>query len=305
MPMPPKVYELLDAHRNGKISRREFIQRAAVALGGTVISGAVLSQLTESAPALALTATPTPKAAATGTPAPKIEIKSEMITFKTAKEDAPGYLAYPADASPDKQYPGVVVIQEWWGLDAHIKSVADRFAENGYIALAPDLYRGEVAQEPDEARKLVMNLVFTDAVADVQGAADHLESLPTVAPKKVGVIGFCYGGRIALEMTQSKSKNIGAVVSLYGSGWEPTDETFKNISMPVLTLYGEYDTGIPSTSIRRWEAKYKEFGKINETVIYKGAGHAFFNDTRPSYNAEAAADALKRTLAWFDKYLTP
>lgn len=301
--MSPVVQELLDAHRKGKISRRDFIQRAAVALGGTVISGAVLSQLSEGTPATALTTTPTPRPGTTGTPAPAVEITTESITFKTAGEDAPGYLAYPADASADKVYPGVVVVQEWWGLDAHIKSVADLFARNGYVALAPDLYRGEVAQEPDEARKLVMGLLFTDAVADVQGAADHLVGLENVAPKSVGVIGFCYGGRIALEMAQSKSENVGAVASFYGSGWQPTDETFQAIDVPVLSLYGATDGGIPVERVREWEAKYKEFDKINETVVYNGAGHAFFNDTRPSYNPEAAADSLQRTLAWFDQYL--
>ncbi len=176
-------------------------------------------------------------------------------------------------------------------------------ARNGFAALAPDLYRGEVATEPTEAQKLAMALIMDQAIEDIQGGADYLTAQDFVAPKKAGVMGFCFGGGIAMRMTWMAGTDIGAVVVFYGAGIDPTDDNFKAVKVPVLGLYGAKDGGIPPANVKKWEAKFKEFGKTNEMVIYDGAGHAFFNDTRPSYNADAAKDAFKRTLAWFNKYL--
>jgi carboxymethylenebutenolidase len=176
-------------------------------------------------------------------------------------------------------------------------------AQRGFVAVAPDLYRGEVADEPNEARKLAMGLIVDQAIADIQGAADYLTALEIVTPKKVGTMGFCMGGRLSMMMSWMGGDNIGAVVVFYGGGINPSDEQFQQVKVPILGLYGERDGGIPVANIQRWEAKLKEYGKTNEMVIYPGAQHAFFNNTRPAYDQAAAADALRRTLAWFAKHL--
>ncbi|GAB4553157.1 MAG: dienelactone hydrolase family protein [Anaerolineae bacterium] len=298
--MDKRVEVLLEAHKSGKLSRRDFIYRAGLIFGTVTIGGVILGN---DLPPVHAQGNPT--ATLTGTAMPEggetIALTTQMIEVETATTPVPAYHAYPEGGT---NLPGVVVIQEWWGLDDHIKSVAELMARNGFAAIAPDLYRGEVATEPNEARKLAMELVMDQAIGDVQGAADFLVAQDYVEPKKVGVMGFCMGGRIAMQMSWEGTDSIGAVATFYGGGLNPTDDQFKAVKVPVLGLYGADDGGIPVSSVRNWEAKFKEFGKINEMVIYEGAPHAFFNDTRPSFRPEAAKDALARTLAWFKKYLT-
>jgi carboxymethylenebutenolidase len=223
-----------------------------------------------------------------------------MIEFASNGDQVPGYLARPAGDGP---FPGVVVIQEWWGLNDHIKDVTERFAQEGFVALAPDLYHGQVALEPDEARKLAMELQHPVAIQDIQGAVNYLLAQPFVQPKKAGVVGFCMGGGLSLQMSH-KGKNLGAVVMFYGRG-ELDDTTAAQVSAPLLGLFGEADQGIPVEGVRANEQILKAHGKPAEFVIYPGAPHAFFNDDRPHiYHKEAAEDAWARTLAWFRRYLT-
>jgi carboxymethylenebutenolidase len=222
-----------------------------------------------------------------------------MIEFAGNGDLVPGYLARPEGTGP---FPGVIVIQEWWGLNHHIKDVAGRFAREGFVALAPDLYRGREAAEPDEARKLAMELDRPRAIKDIQGAVNYLIAQPFVEPKRAGVVGFCMGGGLALMMAWM-GKDVGAVVVFYGRG-ELDDETAQKVSAPILGLFGEADQGIPVETVRANERKLKAHNKAAEFVIYPGAPHAFFNDERPHiYRREAAEDAWKRTLAWFRRYL--
>jgi carboxymethylenebutenolidase len=222
-----------------------------------------------------------------------------MIQFAANGGDAPGYLVRPEGDGP---FPGIVVIQEWWGLDDHIKDVAERFAAAGYVALAPDLYRGEVAAEPDDARRLAMELELDQALVDIQGAVNYLISQPDVEPEQAGVIGFCMGGRLTMMMSY-RGENVGAAIVFYGGGVQPSDEELRAISAPLLGIYGEADEGIPVDRIHEWDTKLDEFGKTHEIHIYPDAPHAFFNDERPSYRATASADAWDRTLAWLNTYL--
>jgi carboxymethylenebutenolidase len=303
--MEEKVHELVSEYKSGSLSRRQFLRRATLLLGGAAAANALLlaangasipevarasGQLT---PEASLSAT----MAATGQAA---NIETSVVQFAAGTSQAPGYLARPTGDGP---FPAVVVIQEWWGVDDHIKSVVERFAGQGYAAITPDLYRGKVAKEPNDAQQLVMLMQMDQALKDVQGAVDYLAQQSYVSPKKPGVIGFCAGGRLAILMSY-QGKNVGAVVSFYGSGANPTDEDLKNVSAPMLRIYGDQDQGNPIDKVSAWEPKLKEYGKISDIVVYKGAQHAFFNDTRPSYNKEAAQDAWKRTLDWFGKYLT-
>lgn len=210
-----------------------------------------------------------------------------------------GYLALPGSGGP---WPGVVVIQEWWGLDDHIKSIADRFAVEGFAAIAPDLYNGRVTTEPDEARKLRMTLVWDEALAVIQGAINHLVGLAEVSPQKVGVVGFCMGGGLTWHAA-AKLTHVGAAVPFYGGGPEMSDAEVARIGGPVLAIFGELDQGVSPEVARKRAAQMDLAGVKHETVIYPGAQHAFFNDTRPAYHPQAAADAWQRTLNFFRKTL--
>lgn len=222
-----------------------------------------------------------------------------MMRFSAGEGDAPGYLAVPQGEGP---FPGVVVIQEFWGLVGHIKSVADRFAAEGFVALAPDLYHGQVATEPDDARKLAMEMQTDAALQDIQGAVDHLTGMPNVAPEKVGVVGFCMGGGLAARMSYM-GRDVGAVVVFYGRA-PLDDDTVPSISVPFLGLYGETDHGITPEMVAEWDRLMTEHNKTHEMVVYRGAGHAFFNEDRPTvYDPKASADAWQRTIDWLRRYL--
>jgi carboxymethylenebutenolidase len=225
--------------------------------------------------------------------------KTEQVTFPANGGSGQGYLAIPDEPGPHR---AVVVIQEWWGLNEHIKDVARRFADAGYLALAPDLYHGAIADEPDDARRLVMDLQIPEAAKEMAGAAAYLAGRDDVAPKQVGAIGFCLGGSLALLLAGS-SPQIGAVASFYG-GRQFTREDLNQITAPVLAIFGEADEGIPPERHAALDSAFNEIGLPHAIYVYPGAPHAFFNDSRPhSYRAAAAQDAWVRTLAWFDTYL--
>jgi len=222
----------------------------------------------------------------------------EMVQFPFAGGNTGGYLATPKQGSG----PSVIVIQEWWGLLDHIKDVCDRFAEEGFVALAPDLYHGKSTKSPDEAGKLMMAMRIDEAERDLSAAAQYLSTQDSTTSEKVGVVGFCMGGALALY-TATKNENVGACVVFYG-GHPKVKPDLPNLHAPVLGLYGEKDRSIPPDSVRKLESEVKALGKPIEVVIYPGADHAFFNDTRPEvYNAEAATDAWRRTIAFLREHL--
>ncbi|HVU11151.1 MAG TPA: dienelactone hydrolase family protein [Phototrophicaceae bacterium] len=224
-------------------------------------------------------------------------MQTQMVDFDAAGVMTPGYLA-----RPDGNAPGVVVIQEWWGLDNHIKGIADRFAQAGFVAIAPDLYHGQVTHEPDEAKKLAMELQYPEAMKDMQGAVDYLLAQPFVSPKKVGIIGFCMGGRLSGMMAYN-GHNLSAAVPFYGMT-ALSDEDAAKVSVPVLAIYGGQDKGFPPELREGNDQKLTAAGKPHEVVVYPDAPHAFFNDTRPHiYDQTAATDAWKRATDWFKRYL--
>jgi len=209
-----------------------------------------------------------------------------------------GYLAEPDD---DGAHPGVIVIQEWWGLDAHIRDVAERFAREGFVALAPDLYHGKTATEPDEARKLAMSLNRERSAKDLGGAARFLVELPEVSPKKLGCIGFCLGGSMTLMLAAANGQIV-AGAPFYAGFMPPPDELGK-IEAELFCAFGAKDAGIPLERVREFEAALQEQGKRAEVKVYEGAPHSFFNDTKPSYREDAAKDAWERSLALFRRAL--
>lgn len=230
-------------------------------------------------------------------------VVTEDITFRSNGGTANGYLARPDNAQP---HPGVIVIQEWWGINANIKDIAQRFAQAGFVALAPDLYHGKVVPngEPNEAQKAAMSLDHAEVAKNLQGALHALKARPDVAPKQIGVTGFCMGGRMTLSFASQAGAELGAAVGFYPGGYDPTEQAVAAIQCPVLALYGGEDTSTPQDTREKFRQYLTDQGKTFDMVVYPGAGHAFFNDTRPQvYAAAAAADAWQRTLAWFTRYL--
>ena len=223
----------------------------------------------------------------------------EMVQFPFAGGNTGGYLATPKQGSG----PGVIVIQEWWGLVDHIKDVCDRFAGEGFVALAPDLYHGKSTKSPDEAGRLMMALRVDEAEKDLSAAAQYLSTQDSTTSENVGVVGFCMGGALALY-TATKNENVGACVVFYG-GHPKVKPDLPNLHAPVLGLFGEKDKSDTPDVVRNLERDVKALGKPIEVVIYPGADHAFFNDTRPEvYNAEAATDAWQRTVAFLREHLS-
>jgi carboxymethylenebutenolidase len=292
--------QLVRSFQVGELSRRDFLRKATLAVGSVATANLLLaacaSSPAENPPPVVVEE---PEEAAEAGGSADDSLVTETVNYEDADgETLMGYLARPADGDPQ---PAVVVIQEWWGLNEHIKDVTRRFAREGFVALAPDLYHGAVTSEPDEARKLVMELDMAEAVREIQAAIDYLQTLPSVAGSQAGIVGFCMGGGLALETAVAEA-DIGAAVAFYGRPLSP--ERAAQIQAPVLGLYGADDGGIPVDDVRAMEEGLNNEGIENEIHIYEGAGHAFFNDTRESYNEEAATDAWERTLNWFRQRLS-
>lgn len=221
-----------------------------------------------------------------------------MITFPANGRETAGYLAVP----PSGTGPGVVVLQEWWGLVDHIKGVADRFAREGFVALAPDLYHGETAKAPDEAGKLMMALNIDEAEKDLRGAIRALQSEGRASGSKVGVVGFCMGGALSLYAA-SKNPEVAACVVFYGIHPNVKPD-LPNLQAAVLGLYAEKDSNVPPEAVRALESQLQALGKSADFHIYPGTNHAFFNDTRQEvYDADAAADAWSRTIRFLRQHL--
>ena len=222
----------------------------------------------------------------------------EMVEFAVSGGSISGYEATPQQGGG----PGVVVIQEWWGLVDHIKDVCDRFAAAGCVALAPDLYHGKTTKSPDEAGKLMMALRIDEAEKELEGAVDYLLKHDAVTSKKIGVVGFCMGGALSLY-TATKNPKIGAAIVFYG-GHPNVKPDLPNLHAPVLSFYAERDGFVTPQSGRELESKLKALGKQFEMVVYPGTDHAFFNDARPQvYNEKAAADTWQRTVDFLHKHL--
>lgn len=217
---------------------------------------------------------------------------AETITFKRPDgKDASGYFASAGGGAP-----GMVVIQEWWGVNDQIKGVADRLAGLGYHSLVPDLYKGKVTVEAEEASHMMQNLDFADAATDVRGAVEHLkQSCP-----KVGVIGFCMGGALTV-LAAVYAKAADAAVCWYGVPPEEAADT-RTISMPFQGHFALEDAAFPPAQVDALEARLKEGNVAHEFYRYQ-AQHAFGNETGAHYNADAANLAWERSTAFLARHL--
>ncbi len=212
-----------------------------------------------------------------------------------------GYLTKPSGSGP---WPALIVIQEWWGLDAQTKSIADRFAAQGYLAFAPDLYHGELAAlgDSDKASSL-KDKYAPGAPAELEQVFDALKAHPE-CKGKIGSVGFCFGGRMSLALSVRRPLN--AVCTFYGGGMQNIfEELRRNLKAPVLGLFGDKDQSIPVGTVEEFEKLLGEVGVEHEVVVYPNSGHAFFRDSDPNvYKPEASKDAWVRVTKFFAKHLT-
>ena len=288
--------KLVRSYQVGDVSRRDFLKKASAVFGSVAAANMLLAACVplETAPPEVVKEASGGEGEGSGAAMESAAgLTTGMVEYMdTDGEVLMGYMARPEGDAPA---PAVIVIQEWWGLNDHILDLANRFAQEGFVALAPDLYKGVVASEPDEARKLVMELDMAEAVKEIQQGITHLLDQPFASGEKVAITGFCMGGRLTLQ-TALVDDRLAVAIPWYGTPIAPEDAP--NIKAPVLGLYGAEDGGIPVEGVTAMGDALTAAGIENEMMIYEGAPHAFFNDTRQSYNEAAAADAWPRALEW-------
>jgi carboxymethylenebutenolidase len=215
------------------------------------------------------------------------------IEFASDAAQVRAYLALPARASG----PGVLVLQEWWGLVDHIRDVCDRLARAGFVALAPDLYRGATATDPDAAGRLMLDLELPRVEQDLDAAVSALLGETAVAGGTLGVVGFCMGGQLAL-LAGTRNRRIGAVVDCYGIHPRVTLD-LAGLAAPVLGIFAERDAFVPPAAVRKLEAELRAAGKRSDFNIFPGVDHAFLNDTRADVYDAAAAERAWGMIASF------
>lgn len=221
---------------------------------------------------------------------------SELLQIGTVT----GHLAKPEGTGP---WPAVIVIQEWWGLDEQTKLIADRFAEAGYLAFAPDLYHGEFAQMGDSEKAMsLVEKYGPNAPEDLKSLYDALMQASDCSGK-VGSVGFCFGGRMSLTLGIYRPVN--AICTFYGGGMQTIFKQLRqHLKAPVLGLFGDEDISIPVGTVEKFNKLLDDIGVENEVIVYPNSGHAFFRDSDPTvYKPEASADAWERVTRFFSKHL--
>ena len=219
----------------------------------------------------------------------------QNTTFPSGNGTAHGYLAVPASGSG----PGVIVIQEWWGLTEHIAGVADRLAGEGFVALAPDLFGGATAHDADEAGRLMSELPVDQAARDLGGAVDFLLGHEAVTSSTVGAVGFCMGGGFVLLLAAQQGDRVGAAVPFYGVG-PAVPDTYTGVTAAVQGHYGEKDDFYPVDDARAQEEQIRKESGAEVEFFYYPAAHAFHNDTNKlgTYDEASAKQAWQRTVSF-------
>ncbi len=218
-----------------------------------------------------------------------------MAVIRTSNVDLQvngnGAYAYVAQPDDDAKHPGLVLIQEWWGIEPHIRKLAQKLAAEGFVVAVPDLYHGKIVTEPDEAQKMVMMIGGNKdkAAREIIGALETVKAMPNVEPKKLGIIGFCVGGMMTFFVA-SRYADLGAVVPFYPGGYDPTPEEVAKVNAPVLAFYGRRDGSIPMEQVDKIEKLYRAAGKDYTAKVYD-AGHAFINPDHGMGNEQVAAKA--------------
>lgn len=225
--------------------------------------------------------------------------EGKPVSYKSGDETVQGVLYTPTGRGP---FPAIIVIHEWWGLNDWVKEQASKLSDQGYIALAVDLYRGKVATTPDEAHELMRGVPQDRAIGDLRAAFDYLKSEKNVKGERIGSIGWCMGGGYSLDVAVEEP-TLAADVINYGH-LAVEESSLKKINAPILGIFGGKDRGIPVADVKKFEQTLKHLGKNVEIMIYPDAGHAFENpNNKDGYRAEDAADAWRRTISFLDQTL--
>ena len=233
----------------------------------------------------------------TGSPVPANKNRGEMVSLA---EGGSAYLVTPEQGG--EKNPAVIVIQEWWGLNDWIRSKSDEFAVRGYVALAPDLYRGRSAADAEEAHELSRALPEDRAVTDLRSALEYLASRSDVDPARIGVIGWCMGGGYALSLAIEEPRLQATVINYGRLVTDP--QKLSRIRSPILGNFGGEDRGIPVEDVRAFEAALDQANIAHDIKIYPDQGHAFMNpENEKGFNAEAARDAWQRIETFFEREL--
>jgi carboxymethylenebutenolidase len=221
----------------------------------------------------------------------------QNVTFASNGGQVHGYLKLP----PQGSGPGLIVIQEWWGLDDHMAEVVDRFAAEGFVALAPDLYGGRVAHDTDDAGRMLEELPVEQAAKDLAGAVDFLLADPSVTSSTLGVVGFCMGGGFVLQLTAQEGDRIGAAVPFYGVG-PAVPHQYRSVTAPIQGHYGEQDAFYPVDQARAQEQQIRDESNGSVEFFYYPAGHAFHNDKDQlgTYDEHSATLAWERALTFLE-----
>lgn len=285
--MPEELKDLYREYQDGKISRREFMQKAIIITGSLAAANSLVGNLAQAAQS------------APDDPA----ILTHNVEYQGKAGPVLAYLARPTKAG---KYPAIIVIHENQGLNDHIRDIARRLAKEGYVALAPDLLSrqgGTMKANPkgEGLAKIREMVPWRNVAEDTEAGFAYLKVLPDVRADQQGLIGFCWGGEMTFA-TATQIPTLDAVVVYYGRSPDPLD-LVKNIRAPVMAHYGEKDPGV-NKGIPDTEAAMKKFNKTYDYKIYSGAQHAFNNDVNPGrYDATASKEAWERTLAFLKKNL--
>jgi carboxymethylenebutenolidase len=219
---------------------------------------------------------------------------SKEVSYQSGDETVQAVLYTPKGKGP---FPALVVIHEWWGLNDWVKEQASKLADEGYVALAVDLYRGQVATTPEAAEKLAQDLPDDRAFRDLHAAVEFLKAQPDVKPDRIGSIGWCMGGGYSLDVALQEPA-LKAVVINYGDLTDDPDD-LKKINAPILGIFGGEDRNIHLSDVRKFQQQLKDLGKTADIQIYPDAGHAFQNPNNAlGYRKDDTADAWKRTVSF-------
>jgi carboxymethylenebutenolidase len=223
----------------------------------------------------------------------------KTVSYKSGDETVQGILYTPAGKGP---FPGIIVIHEWWGLNDWVKEQASKLADQGYEALAIDLYRGKVGTTPEEAHEIMRGVPEDRAKRDLGAAFDYLASQPNVKKNRIGAIGWCMGGGYSLDVALEEPTLTADVINYGHLATDP--DALKRINAPILGLFGGQDKGITPDDVHRFESQMKGLGKTIDVKIYDDAGHAFENpNNKTGYRPADAADAWQRTVAFLSENL--
>jgi carboxymethylenebutenolidase len=228
-------------------------------------------------------------------------VRTSRVDLQVNGNDAYAFVAQPDD---HQKHPGIVLIQEWWGIEPHVVDLAQKLATDGFVVAVPDLYHGKVATEPDDAKRMSM-LIHSNvdrAAREIIGALETVKAMPNVEPKKLGLMGFCIGGFMTYTVA-SRYPDLGAVLPFYGAGYDPTPDEVAKVNAPVLAFYGRQDKSIPLYQIQKIERLYKDAGKDYTVKVYD-AGHAFLNPDHGMGNEKAATAAWSLAIPFLKEKLT-